>query len=236
MLDRKEEHLETGNRPSATAHIRAGVSADGMLMAFDGAELGHGRRGRDVEFPAAVHLQLPEPPAHAQGRLHQRRPAARDARAGPSAGLLPHRNPDGRARGSRPDGSGRVPHQEPARRRRRTRCGRSTSRSARRRSAGTSGMRPAIAQSGPIKTGMGCAAHRWGGGGRGIARALRHHGRRQRRDEVRHAGSRHRHAHDRHDGHRRDARTAGQRGQGRKSATRSIRSAARPAAARRPRA
>ncbi len=33
-LDRKEEHLDTGNRPSATAHIKAGVSADGMLTAF----------------------------------------------------------------------------------------------------------------------------------------------------------------------------------------------------------
>ena len=55
-------------------------------------------------------------------------------------------------------------------------------------------MRPAIAQSGPIKTGMGCAAHRWGGGGRGSKRALRHHVRRQRGDEVRHAGPRHRHA------------------------------------------
>ena len=46
MLDRKEEHLDTGNRPSATAHIRAGVTADGMLTAFDGAELGHRRRRR----------------------------------------------------------------------------------------------------------------------------------------------------------------------------------------------
>ena len=78
------------------------------------AELGHGRRGRGLGFPAAVHLPVPEPPAAAHRRLHQRGPAARDARAGPPAGLLPHRNPDGRARRSRPHGSGRVPHQEPA--------------------------------------------------------------------------------------------------------------------------
>ena len=29
-LDRKEEHLDTGNRPSATSHVKAGVSADGL--------------------------------------------------------------------------------------------------------------------------------------------------------------------------------------------------------------
>ena len=163
MLDRKEEHLDTGNRPSATAHIRAGVTADGTLTAFDGQSWGTGGAGAPSGLPAAVHLQLPEPQAHAQGRLHQRRPAARDARAGTSAGLLPDRNPDGRARRSREDGSGRVPREEPAAGRARTRCGRSTSRAAPRRSAGTSAIRPAIAHAGPIKTGMGVSAHRWGG-------------------------------------------------------------------------
>ncbi len=56
MLDRKEEHLATGNRPSATAHIKAGVSADGIITAFDARVMGHGRRWRDCGFPAAVHL------------------------------------------------------------------------------------------------------------------------------------------------------------------------------------
>src|SRR4029079_4341800 len=42
MLDRKEEHLATGTRPSATAHIRAGVTADGTLTAFDGQSWGTG--------------------------------------------------------------------------------------------------------------------------------------------------------------------------------------------------
>ena len=45
MLDRKEEHLDTGNRPSATAHIKAGVDADGMLTAFDGQSWGTGGAG-----------------------------------------------------------------------------------------------------------------------------------------------------------------------------------------------
>ena len=61
MLDRKEEHLDTGNRPSATAHIRAGVTSDGMLTAFDAQSWGTGGAGCRCRVPAAVHLQLPDP-------------------------------------------------------------------------------------------------------------------------------------------------------------------------------
>ena len=167
FLDRKEEHLDTGNRPSASAKIRAGVSADGKLTAFDATELGHGRCGRGVRFPAAVHLPVPEPPARAHRRLHQRGPAARDARAGPPAGVLPHRNPDGRARRSRPHGSGRVPHQEPADGGAERGLGRLLPRRARRRSAGTSATPTGDPTPGPIKNGFGVSAHQWGGGGRG---------------------------------------------------------------------
>ena len=60
MLDRKEEHLDTGNRPSATAQIRAGVDADGMLTAFDAQSWGTGGAGADVGLPAALHLRFPE--------------------------------------------------------------------------------------------------------------------------------------------------------------------------------
>ncbi len=51
MLDRKEEHLATGNRPSAAAKIRAGVAADGMLTAFDGESWGTGGAGAGSGFP-----------------------------------------------------------------------------------------------------------------------------------------------------------------------------------------
>jgi xanthine dehydrogenase YagR molybdenum-binding subunit len=51
MLDRKEEHLDTGNRPSATAHIRAGVTSDGVLTAFDGQSWGTGGAGATSGFP-----------------------------------------------------------------------------------------------------------------------------------------------------------------------------------------
>ena len=144
MLDRKEEHLDTGNRPSATAHIRAGVTARRRADGLRRSELGHRRRRPAGRVPAAVHLQLPEPQAHAQGRLHQRGPAARDARARTSAGLLPDGNPDGRARGPREDGSGRVPREEPAAARAERDVGRLLRDRARSSLDGTNVIRPAI--------------------------------------------------------------------------------------------
>src|SRR5205823_13341188 len=51
MLDRKEEHLDTGNRPSAFAHIKAGVSSDGKLTAFDATSWGTGGAGQPTQFP-----------------------------------------------------------------------------------------------------------------------------------------------------------------------------------------
>jgi xanthine dehydrogenase YagR molybdenum-binding subunit len=51
MLDRKEEHLTTGNRPSAFARVRAGVSADGKLAAFDAQTWGTGGAGAGSDYP-----------------------------------------------------------------------------------------------------------------------------------------------------------------------------------------
>jgi xanthine dehydrogenase YagR molybdenum-binding subunit len=51
MLDRKEEHLATGNRPSASSKIKAGVSADGMITAFDAETWGTGGAGATSGFP-----------------------------------------------------------------------------------------------------------------------------------------------------------------------------------------
>jgi xanthine dehydrogenase YagR molybdenum-binding subunit len=59
MLDRKEEHLATGNRPSAAARIKAGVSADGMLTAFDGESWGTGGAGAAAGFPLPYIYQFP---------------------------------------------------------------------------------------------------------------------------------------------------------------------------------
>jgi xanthine dehydrogenase YagR molybdenum-binding subunit len=51
MLDRKEEHLAAGNRPSAVARIRAGVATDGTVTAFDAESWGTGGAGADSGFP-----------------------------------------------------------------------------------------------------------------------------------------------------------------------------------------
>jgi xanthine dehydrogenase YagR molybdenum-binding subunit len=51
MLDRKEEHLATGNRPSAFARVKAGVSADGMLTVFDAQTWGTGGAGAGSGYP-----------------------------------------------------------------------------------------------------------------------------------------------------------------------------------------
>ena len=59
MLDRKEEHLDTGNRPSAYAKIRAGVSADGKLTAFDGQSWGTGGAGATSNFPLPYIYEFP---------------------------------------------------------------------------------------------------------------------------------------------------------------------------------
>jgi xanthine dehydrogenase YagR molybdenum-binding subunit len=51
MLDRKEEHLAVGNRPSAAAKVKAGVSADGIITAFDAESWGTGGAGASAGFP-----------------------------------------------------------------------------------------------------------------------------------------------------------------------------------------
>lgn len=59
MLDRKEEHLDAGNRPSAFARVRAGVSVDGMLTAFEATTWGTGGAGQAANFPLPYIYQFP---------------------------------------------------------------------------------------------------------------------------------------------------------------------------------
>lgn len=58
MLDRKDEHLTTGNRPSATARVKAGVSADGIITAFDAETWGTGGAGAAAGFPLPYIYQI----------------------------------------------------------------------------------------------------------------------------------------------------------------------------------
>lgn len=48
LLDRKEEHLDTGNRPSAGAKIKAGVAADGTLTSYQADSWGTGGAGQGI--------------------------------------------------------------------------------------------------------------------------------------------------------------------------------------------
>ena len=59
FLDRKEEHLDSGNLPSAYAKIKAGVSADGKLVAFDGQSWGTGGAGATSNFPLPYIYNFP---------------------------------------------------------------------------------------------------------------------------------------------------------------------------------
>ncbi|HVC21081.1 MAG TPA: xanthine dehydrogenase family protein molybdopterin-binding subunit [Vicinamibacterales bacterium] len=166
LLDRKEEHLATGNRPSAHAKIRAGVSADGMLTAFDGQTWGTGGAGVGAGFPLPYIYQFPNrrrrhsdvyinaggaramrAPGHPQGCFITE--ILMDELAD-KAGLdplefrmknLPPDAPDARWREYFPIAAKQF---------------------------GWSRRHPTGDPTpGPIKTGVGCSANRWGGGGRG---------------------------------------------------------------------
>jgi len=67
MLDRKHEHLITGNRPSAHAKVKAGVSADGKFTGWDADTRGTGGAG------AAAAFSIPYPVYHWPARRQQHR-------------------------------------------------------------------------------------------------------------------------------------------------------------------
>jgi xanthine dehydrogenase YagR molybdenum-binding subunit len=167
MLDRKEEHLDTGNRPSATARIRAGVTADGVLTAFDGQSWGTGGAGQPAGFPLPYIYNFPN-----------RRRTHKDVyiNAGPQRAMRAPGHPQGcflteilmdelADRVKMDPVAFRVKNLPP---RGPNAMWADTSR-GREALAGTSVIRPAI-NSRPIKTGMGVSAHRWGGGAGSHAR------------------------------------------------------------------
>ena len=68
-LDRKEEHLVTGNRPSAAARVKAGVSADGVITALDAESWGTGGAGSAAGFPLPYIYH--STPANVRRRAHK---------------------------------------------------------------------------------------------------------------------------------------------------------------------
>ncbi len=165
MLDRKEEQLGTGNRPSAYAKVRAGVDAQGKFVAFDAETWGTGGAGQGAGFPLPYPVYV----------WTSRRRRHRDVYI--NAGLQRAMRAPGHPQGSfitevvideLADKLGmdplelrlkNLPPEEPNRmwgkyfQMAATRIGWS-----RRHKTGD----PAP---GPIKRGLGCAANRWGGGG-----------------------------------------------------------------------
>ncbi len=165
-LDRKEEHLDTGNRPSANARIRAGVGADGMLTAFDAESWGTGGAGAGSDFPLPYIYQFPN-----RRRTHknvyinagQQRPMR--APGHPQGCFITEILMDELADRVRMDPVEfrikNVPVEAP---------------NARWKSYLAEGAQlfgwdkrhpTGDAAGGSIRTGMGCSVHQWGGGGRG---------------------------------------------------------------------
>ena len=166
MLDRKEEHLDTGNRPSATAHIRAGVASDGTLTAFDAESWGTGGAGAPSGFPLPYIYNFPNrkrvhkdvfinaglqramrAPGHPQGCFLTEilmDELADQVKMDPVAFRIKNLPPAG------PNAMWAQYFRDGAKR------------------FGWDGRHPTGDQTrGPIKTGMGVSAHRWGGAGRG---------------------------------------------------------------------
>jgi xanthine dehydrogenase YagR molybdenum-binding subunit len=166
MLDRKEEHLDTGNRPSATAHIRAGVDANGMLTAFDAQSWGTGGAGAGASFPLPYIYQFPNrrrthkdvyinagqqramrAPGHPQGCFLTEilmDELADQVKMDPVAFRVQNAPPD------RPNAKWRAYLPEAA------------------KLFGWDKRHPTgDSTPGPIKSGYGCSVHQWGGGGRG---------------------------------------------------------------------
>jgi xanthine dehydrogenase YagR molybdenum-binding subunit len=166
MLDRKEEHLASGNRPSSGSKIKAGVSADGLVTAFDAETWGTGGAGAGAGFPLpyiyvfanrrrkhrdiytnAGPQRAMRAPGHPQGCFHTEMlmdELADKLRMDPVAFRiknLPPEAPNAMWRSYFPLAAERFGWS--------------------RRHA------PGDPAPGPIKKGMGCAANRWGGGGQG---------------------------------------------------------------------
>lgn len=165
-LDRKEEHLDTGNRPSANAHIKAGVGADGMLTAFDAESWGTGGAGAGSDFPLPYIYQFPN-----RRRSHknvyinagQQRPMR--APGHPQGCFLTEILMDELADRVRMDPVEfrikNVPAEAPNAR------WKSYLPEAARLFGWDKRHPTGDAARGSIRTGMGCSVHQWGGGGRG---------------------------------------------------------------------
>jgi xanthine dehydrogenase YagR molybdenum-binding subunit len=166
MLDRKEEHLVGGNRPSSGAKVKAGVAADGTLTAFDGESWGTGGAGVGAGFPLPYIYTFPN-----RRRVH------RDVytNAGPARAMRAPGHPQGCfATEMLMDELADKVRMDPVAFRLKNLPAEAPNRMWRTyfpiaaEKAGWAKRHPTgDATPGPVKRGMGCAANQWGGGGRG---------------------------------------------------------------------
>ena len=165
-LDRKDEHLDTGNRPSATAHIKAGVSADGMLTAFDAQSWGTGGAGQGSSFPLPYIYTFPEPaPDHKDVYINAGTQRPMRAPGHPQGCFLTEILMDELADRVKIDPVAfRIKKRRPMRR---TRGGGRTSLKGRSCLGGTSVIRRAIPRRARSRRASAVPSHQWGGGGRG---------------------------------------------------------------------
>ncbi len=166
MLDRREEHLASGNRPSAHARIKAGVSADGMLTAFEAETWGTGGAGASSGFPLPYIYTFPNRKrVHKDVYINAGQQRAMRAPGHPQGCFITEMLMDELADRVKMDPIEfrirNLPPQAPnAMWREYFKVGASKFGWDKRHATGDQ-------TPGPVKRGMGCAANRWGGGGRG---------------------------------------------------------------------
>jgi xanthine dehydrogenase YagR molybdenum-binding subunit len=166
MLDRKEEHLASGNRPSSYSKIKAGVGADGIITAFDAESWGTGGAGVGAGFPLPYVY-----------RVANRRRRHKDVytNAGPSRAMRAPGHPQGCFHTEMlMDELADAVKMDPLEFRIKNLPPEAPNAMWRKyypvaaEMFGWSRRHPTGDPSpGPIKRGMGCAANQWGGGGRG---------------------------------------------------------------------
>jgi xanthine dehydrogenase YagR molybdenum-binding subunit len=166
MLDRREEHLDTGNRPSAFAQVRAGVSSDGKLTAFDAQSWGTGGAGEGANFPLPYLYQFPNRRrAHTDVYINAGQQRAMRAPGHPQGCFITEILMDELADRVKLDPVEfrirNAPPQAP------NAMWIDYFREGARRFGWEKRHPTGDPSPGPIKTGMGVSAHLWGGGGRG---------------------------------------------------------------------
>jgi xanthine dehydrogenase YagR molybdenum-binding subunit len=172
MLDRKHEHLITGNRPSAFAKVKAGVDAQGKFVAWDSETWGTGGAGQGAGFsvPYPVYLFPARRQSHRDVYTNAGPQRAFRAPGHPQACFITETVIDELADRLRLDPLElRMRNVQPdapnAQWKKYFPMGAAKIGWSRRHPTGD-------AASGPIKRGLGCAANQWAGAGNRATRAM----------------------------------------------------------------